>query len=131
MHASTKQSTPQMVQPVFAVPLDMSNGSLGSVTQVGGTISFDTDALTYSLNGGLPIGGGRLITQDATMEKLHEILHDSPAGILVIRDELSGWLATLDKPGRDRGRGSGPPSAFRRHSPSLCWRFPNPKGSRR
>jgi Protein of unknown function (DUF3987) len=48
---------------------------------------------------------GRLITQDATMEKLHEIMHDNPAGILVIRDELSGWLATLDKPGREGERG--------------------------
>jgi len=48
---------------------------------------------------------GRLITQDATMEKLHEIMHENPAGILVIRDELSGWLATLDKPGREGERG--------------------------
>jgi Protein of unknown function (DUF3987) len=48
---------------------------------------------------------GRLITQDATSEKLHEIMRDNPAGILVIRDELSGWLATLDKPGREGERG--------------------------
>ncbi len=48
---------------------------------------------------------GRLITQDATPEKLHEIMRDNPAGILVIRDELSGWLATLDKPGREGERG--------------------------
>lgn len=47
----------------------------------------------------------RLITQDATAEKLHELLRDNPAGILVIRDELSGWLATLDKPGREGERG--------------------------
>ena len=48
---------------------------------------------------------GRLITQDATSEKLHEIMRDNPAGILVIRDELSGWLATLDRPGREGERG--------------------------
>jgi putative DNA primase/helicase len=47
----------------------------------------------------------RLITQDATAEKLHEILRDNPAGVLMIRDELSGWLATLDKPGREGERG--------------------------
>lgn len=47
----------------------------------------------------------RLLTQDATAEKLHEMLRDNPAGILVIRDELSGWLATLDKPGREGERG--------------------------
>jgi Protein of unknown function (DUF3987) len=48
---------------------------------------------------------GRLITQDATVEKLHEIMRDNPAGVLLIRDELSGWLATLDKPGREGERG--------------------------
>lgn len=47
----------------------------------------------------------RLITQDATAEKLHEILRDNPAGVTVIRDELSSWLATLDKPGREGERG--------------------------
>jgi putative DNA primase/helicase len=48
---------------------------------------------------------GRLIAQDATVEKLHEIMRDNPAGVLVIRDELSGWLATLDKAGREGERG--------------------------
>jgi putative DNA primase/helicase len=47
----------------------------------------------------------RLITQDATPEKLHELLRDNPAGMLVIRDELSGLLATLDRPGREGERG--------------------------
>lgn len=47
----------------------------------------------------------RLITQDATAEKLHEILRDNPAGVLLIRDELSAWVATLDKPGREGERG--------------------------
>jgi putative DNA primase/helicase len=47
----------------------------------------------------------RMITQDATAEKLHEILRDNPSGVLVIRDELSGWLATLDRPGREGERG--------------------------
>ncbi|MGB9418284.1 MAG: YfjI family protein [Acidobacteriaceae bacterium] len=46
----------------------------------------------------------RLITQDATPEKLHEILHDNPAGVLVIRDELSGWFSTLEKQGREGER---------------------------
>src|SRR5260370_34507304 len=32
-------------------------------------------------------------------------MRDNPAGVLVIRDELSGWLATLDKPGREGERG--------------------------
>jgi len=47
----------------------------------------------------------RLITQDATAEKLHVILSENPAGVLVIRDELAGWVATLDKLGREGERG--------------------------
>jgi hypothetical protein len=47
----------------------------------------------------------RLITQNATAEKLHELMQENPAGIFVIADELTGWLATLDKPGREGERG--------------------------
>jgi hypothetical protein len=46
----------------------------------------------------------RLITQDATAEKLHEILRDNPAGVIVIRDELSGWFESLEKQGREGER---------------------------
>jgi Protein of unknown function (DUF3987)/Domain of unknown function (DUF3854) len=46
----------------------------------------------------------RLILTDSTFEKLHEILRDNPAGVLVIRDELTGWLAQLDKQGREGER---------------------------
>ena len=46
----------------------------------------------------------RLIVGDATAEKLHEIMAANPAGVLVVRDELTGWLAQLDKPGREGER---------------------------
>lgn len=46
----------------------------------------------------------RLILTDSTFEKLHEILSDNPAGVIVIRDELTGWLAQLDKQGREGER---------------------------
>jgi putative DNA primase/helicase len=46
----------------------------------------------------------RLIANDPTVEALHSILADNPAGVLLVRDELSGWLATLDKPGREGDR---------------------------
>lgn len=47
----------------------------------------------------------RLVLTDATFEKLHEILSENPAGVLVVRDELTGWLAQLDRHGREGERG--------------------------
>jgi putative DNA primase/helicase len=46
----------------------------------------------------------RLIVHDATMEKLHEIMADNPAGVLVMRDELTGWLTQLNRQGREGER---------------------------
>jgi putative DNA primase/helicase len=46
----------------------------------------------------------RLIINDATPEKLHEILRDNPAGVLVPRDEWTGWLAEMERPGREGQR---------------------------
>ena len=46
----------------------------------------------------------RYYTQDPTTEKLGELLRDNPRGLLVLRDELAGWLRTLDKPGREGDR---------------------------
>jgi putative DNA primase/helicase len=46
----------------------------------------------------------RFLTSDATFEKMHELMRDNPAGIFVIRDELTGWLAQLDRQGREGER---------------------------
>jgi putative DNA primase/helicase len=46
----------------------------------------------------------RYLTQDPTVEKLGEILGQNPNGLLVFRDELTGWLRSLDKPGRESDR---------------------------
>ena len=46
----------------------------------------------------------RLILTDATFEKLHAILAENPAGVFVIRDELTGWLAELGRLGREGER---------------------------
>jgi hypothetical protein len=46
----------------------------------------------------------RFITNDPTVPKLHEILSGNPGGILLFRDELTGWLASLDAPGREGDR---------------------------
>lgn len=46
----------------------------------------------------------RHMTNDATIEKIAEILRDNPDGILYYRDELMGWLRSLDKAGREADR---------------------------
>ncbi|MEP6538944.1 MAG: YfjI family protein [Bryobacteraceae bacterium] len=46
----------------------------------------------------------RLLIGDATFEALHKAMEENPEGLLVLRDELSGWLAQLDKPGREGER---------------------------
>src|SRR5208282_5633035 len=47
----------------------------------------------------------RLIVNDATFEALHQTMSENPAGVLVIRDELTGWLSRLDQEqyGTERG----------------------------
>src|SRR4030095_6451295 len=46
----------------------------------------------------------RFYTNDSTVEKLGALLNENPAGLLLIRDELAGWLRTLEKPGREGDR---------------------------
>jgi putative DNA primase/helicase len=46
----------------------------------------------------------RLIANDGTFEALHQIMRENPAGILVIRDELTGWWSQLDRAGREGER---------------------------
>ena len=46
----------------------------------------------------------RFIVVDSTVEALAETLEENPNGVLVDRDELSGWLRSLDKEGRQEDR---------------------------
>ena len=46
----------------------------------------------------------RYKTQDTTVEKLGELLRDNPRGILIYRDELIGFLRSLDQEGREGSR---------------------------
>lgn len=46
----------------------------------------------------------RLVVNDATFEALHQTMSENPAGILVIRDELTGWWSQLDRTGREGER---------------------------
>ncbi len=47
----------------------------------------------------------RIVVNDATVEKLGELLNANPRGLVQFRDELAGWLATLDREGREGDRG--------------------------
>lgn len=38
----------------------------------------------------------RAIVEDTTVEALSEILKDNPQGVLCVRDELTGWLGSMD-----------------------------------
>jgi putative DNA primase/helicase len=38
----------------------------------------------------------RFIVNDATVEKYGELLNENPRGLLIFRDELTGWLRSLD-----------------------------------
>jgi putative DNA primase/helicase len=46
----------------------------------------------------------RFLVNDPTVEKLGEILEDNPNGVLFLRDELTGLIASLDKPGQENAR---------------------------
>ncbi len=46
----------------------------------------------------------RIVTVDATVEKLGELLRDNPRGMLVYRDELAGWFASFERDGRETDR---------------------------
>ena len=46
----------------------------------------------------------RFYTNDSTVEKLGMLLNENPTGLLLLRDELAGWLHNLEKPGREGDR---------------------------
>lgn len=46
----------------------------------------------------------RYIVYDTTVEKLGEILNASPRGVLLARDELSGWFGGLERQGHESDR---------------------------
>ncbi|MEI7581194.1 YfjI family protein [Runella sp.] len=46
----------------------------------------------------------RYLANDATIEKLGMIHNDNPAGLTILRDELAGWLASLERAGHEQDR---------------------------
>jgi putative DNA primase/helicase len=52
-----------------------------------------------------PPASKRYVVNDATVEKLGEILAENPHGLLLFRDELTGFLRSLDRQGHENDRG--------------------------
>ena len=46
----------------------------------------------------------RYIVNDSTIEKLGELLNENPNGLLMLRDELTGWIKTIDREDRASDR---------------------------
>jgi putative DNA primase/helicase len=46
----------------------------------------------------------RLYYVDATFEALHKAMSEEPSGVFVLRDELTGWFAQLERQGREQER---------------------------
>jgi putative DNA primase/helicase len=46
----------------------------------------------------------RYEVNDSTVEKLGEILNENPNGVLIFRDELLGWLSTMERTGQEGAR---------------------------
>jgi hypothetical protein len=46
----------------------------------------------------------RVLLNNATKEKMHELLVDNPRGMIASHDELAGWLAQLEAKGREGER---------------------------
>lgn len=53
---------------------------------------------------GIAVAEKRYKTNDATVEKIGALLLENPNGIMIVRDELAGWLKTLEKSGREGDR---------------------------
>jgi putative DNA primase/helicase len=51
-----------------------------------------------------PLVEQRYIVNDATVEKLGEILNQNPCGVLLFRDEIAGFLATMEREGHENDR---------------------------
>ncbi len=68
---------------------------------------FDKNALRTQmdeLEGMIEPDERRYIINDSTVEKVGELLNLNPRGLLMFRDELVGWLKTLDREGHEGDR---------------------------
>jgi hypothetical protein len=48
----------------------------------------------------------RALIEDTTVESAQEVLRDNPDGLLLLRDELSGWFGSMERYGSTKGAAS-------------------------
>jgi hypothetical protein len=76
-----------------------SNGSNGSALT-----GLSQNLQTHKQNAPTPPTLRRFKSNDSTIEKLGELLRENPAGMLMLRDELVGLIASWDREGREADR---------------------------
>lgn len=64
----------------------------------------DLHAKIVKLQRKLAAGGRRYLCNDATTEKLAELCAANPYGLMLSRDEISGWFETLTRAGKEGDR---------------------------
>jgi hypothetical protein len=72
-----------------------------------GMAAYDRDgalAALEALNAAEAVTMRRFFTNDATVERIAMLHAENPNGLLVKRDELPGWLSTMDRDGHENDR---------------------------
>ncbi|MBX5303095.1 DUF3987 domain-containing protein [Rhizobium sp. NLR12b] len=83
-------------RPLRSIDEDLVRGYLEEKRKYDG-LSKDEKASTY------PPKQIRTRIEDVTIEATQEILRDSTQGVLLVRDELSGWFGSMEKYGSGKG----------------------------
>ncbi len=77
-------------------------GELKAVLKAGG--DGETLRAAFTALEPAPPSERRYLVNDATVEKLGELLNENPNGLLLYRDELVGWLRTMEREGHENDR---------------------------
>ncbi len=104
-HENAKAATDAECEIIKVKITALKDKAKGAVKKGEDTTAIQADLanLKVALAGATP-HERRYVAHDATVEKLGELLGQNPRGLLLARDELSGLLRTLDKPGREGDR---------------------------
>ncbi len=96
--------------PAAHIEADLLDAQLTAAKRAAARLGADLEAIRAELTrlageraAAVPVER-RYYTSDPTIEKLGELLLANPRGLLLMRDELAGWLRTLERSGREGDR---------------------------